>query len=259
MAWYHEDNLSTLNFVIVGNCKSGCDILQASLSAHPDIVCHGDVLHKDEAIRKAEHEDYFGESGKVPDWYLPGHLSVEQYLNNKIFDNTLHDECAVGVKIGYDLFIENDLWDYIDQKGRHGDFCLIHITRNPVDCFVAKQQDAVEFNNWGIPRYPGAGSNVRLDSDELTSFVRSHLATELKIDRLCDDRAVIDYQELLLDFRGVLQKLFEFLELKFSPACVPNLKRITDSGIQDQVGNWASLTSGLPRDVLEFVERPVLL
>ena len=91
MAWYNEDNPETLNFVIVGNQYSGHYLLQSSLAAHPEIVCHGDLLNKKESIRKTEHENYFGCSDKVPDWFQPHLLSAEQYLNNKIFDNSLND------------------------------------------------------------------------------------------------------------------------------------------------------------------------
>ena len=255
MAWYNEDNPDTLNFIVTGNHHSGYGLLQSALSAHPHMVCHGDVLHADDKIRKSEHESYFGVSGKVPDWYIPTHLSVEQYLNNKIFDNTLHEEQAVGVKVNYAVFTRHDLWDYVDQRCRHGDFCLVHVVRNPVACFVAWKQDQ---GHNGLLGPSVISSTVYVDPPELIQFVRDHVAIKLKIDHLCPDRAVVPYHELLLDFRGTLEKLFHFLELPFSPACVFNQMRVHRHSVRSRVANWTQLKTTLPSDVREFLECPSL-
>lgn len=251
MAWYNEDNPETLNFVLVGNHHSGYGLLQASLTAHPTIVCHGDVLHPDVKIRKAEHEQYFGPSGKFEDYFVPQHLSVEQYLNNKIFDNTLNGEKAVGVKINYDTFRDYDLWDFIDQRSRRGDFCVVHVRRNPVACFIARQQAL------GLD-VPFVGSPIYVDPKSLTDFCRNHIAIAMKLDRYCPDRAVVPYHELLLDFRGVLERLFAFLEIDFSPACIPNRRRIQHREIRQRVANWADLQERVPADIREFTEDPLL-
>lgn len=251
MAWYNDDNPETLNFVLTGNHHSGYGLLQASLNAHPRMVCHGDVLHPNESVRKTEHESYFNYGGKFSDYFVPQHLSVEQYLNNKIFDNTLNEEKAVGVKINYDTFRDYDLWDYIDQRSRRGDFCVVHVTRNPVACFVAKQQAL------GLD-VPFVGSAVYVDAKALTDFCRNHSAVSMKLDRYCPDRAIIPYHELLLDFRGVLERLFEFLELDFSPACIPNHRKVQRREIRYRVANWTDLQEKVPADVREFVNDPFL-
>ena len=122
MAWYNETDPTTLNFVLVGNYFAGHEILQSSLSKHPSIVCHGDVLNSDDDVRKQVHESYFGDSRHVPDWYRPDVLSAEQYLNNKIFDNQLYGEQAIGVQLHYQDIAANDMWDYLQSKCREGDF-----------------------------------------------------------------------------------------------------------------------------------------
>jgi hypothetical protein len=63
MAWYNQEKPDTMNFVVAGNYHSGYGLLQAALSAHPSVVCHGDVLHTEDKIRQIEHESYFGDSG----------------------------------------------------------------------------------------------------------------------------------------------------------------------------------------------------
>jgi hypothetical protein len=260
MAWYNEDNPETLNFMVAGNRKCGHSLLQSSLSAHPEMICHGDVLHDKEDVRKREHEEYFGDSGRVPDWYLPGYLSMEQYLNNKIFDNTLFEEKAVGVKVGYQQFVEQDLWDYTIGKCRQGDFCLVHVQRNPVACFVEllrSGEGPVESNFLRATQH-----SVTVDLPLLTEFVRNHMATAMKIDRLCDDRAVISYHELLLDFRGTVERLFEYLGIRYSSACIPNLRQVRQvrqRGIRETVSNWLQLLREAPSDVREQLEDPTLL
>ena len=257
MAWYNEDNPETLNFMVAGNAECGHDLLQASLSAHPEIICHGDVLHKAEALRKTEHEEYFGASGRVPDWYVPSYLSMEQYLNNKIFDNTLHEEQAVGVKVEYQHFIDQDLWDYTIRKCRQGDFCLVHVQRNPVACFVDYMRSEAWPHNLGPLRV--SQNSVRVDPGLLTTFVRNHLSTALKVDGLCEDRVVVNYHELVLDFRGTSEKLFKYLDIPYSSACTPNLKAIRRRDVRSAVSNWEQLQRELPSDVREHLESPTLL
>jgi hypothetical protein len=252
MAWYNDDNPETLNFMLAGNYHSGYGLLQSSLSAHPTMVCHGEVFHGSEKIRKSEHEQYFGPSGgRFADHFVPTHLSAEQYLNNKIFDNTLHGERAVGVKVAYDTLLHYDLWDYLDQKSRAGDFCLVHVSRNPVACYVSQQQAAARANAIA----PGA---CYIDPVALTEFCRRHESAALKLDRFCPDRVVIPYHELLLDFRGVLERLFAFLELEFSPACIPNRCRVQRREVRQRVSNWFELCARVPGDVREFLNDPLL-
>lgn len=257
MAWYNEDSPETLNFMVAGNAECGHDLLQASLSAHPEIICHGDVLHKAEALRKTEHEEYFGASGRVPDWYVPSYLSMEQYLTNKIFDNTLYEEQAVGVKVEYQHFIDQDLWDYTIRKCRQGDFCLVHVQRNPVACFVDYMRSGAWPHNLGPLRV--SQNSVRVDPELLTTFVRNHLSTALKVDGLCEDRVVVNYHELILDFRGTIEKLFKYLDIPYSSACTPNLKVIRRRDVRSAVSNWEQLQRELPSDVREHLESPTLL
>ena len=258
MAWYTEGQPDILNFMVVGNHHSGHDLLQASLAAHPTMMCHGDVLHEDEKVRKQEHEDYFGPSGRMPDWYLPRVISVEHYLNNKIFDNNLFREKAIGVKISYHNLVESDLWEYADQQCRRGDFCILHVTRNPIACYVdyksSQCQSVVKSVSVKI-RNPGS---IHVDHKELTEFVRDHLANELKVNRLCGDRAVIPYHELLLDFKKILQNTLRFLELPYSSACVPNMKHMDMRDIKGRISNLFQLRAELPSDVLGLLNSSTL-
>lgn len=253
MAWYNEENPSTLNYVLTGNHHSGYGMLQASLAAHPKMICHGDVLHAKESVRQAEHEQYFGPSGRLADHFMPTHISVEQYLNNKIFDNVLYGERAVGVKVNYDCLRGYDLWEYLDQKTRKGDFCLLHVDRNPVACFVAQKYREGKDSFTSHRRTP-----VFVSPEELTQFVRDHLSVGAKLSHLGTDRFVIKYHELLLDFRGVLERTLKFLNVTFSHACVPNYRQVKRLSVRSRVANWAELQFAVPKDVRELLQDPKL-
>jgi len=254
MAWYNEENPEILNFVLVGNCGSGHHFLRSSLNAHPAMVCHADLLSSDESTRKQEHEHYFGASGKFPDWYQPHILSMEQYLNNKIFDNNLHNEKAIGVCIDYQTLYDGDLWEYLDQKCRQGDFCLIHVVRNPVACFVAQNAKSNAANSIKF----GDSVNCTVNKEKLIKFVRNHIAAEMKVNQVFTDKVVLDYHELLLDFKGTIENVFSFLGIPFSSACIPNRKNKKVREVANTITNYSMLESELPLDVADFL-KPYLL
>jgi len=252
MAWFNEENPETLNYILAGNTGSGFELLRTVLAIHPDMVCHGDVLSDNGVARKQNHEDYFGDSGKVPDWFLPTCLSAEQYLNNKLFDNTRRGESAVGVQVSYWQLQKYDMWEYVINKCRQGDFCLVHVKRNPVACFI----DAKRGVNHESDQIDNLFFNI--DPAELTQFVRKHLAFELKVDRLCCDRAVILYEELIIDLRNMLKKLMKHLGVDYSPSCIPNMRMAIGRDIRSHVQNWKTLTRSLPNDVLHQLNEPTL-
>lgn len=247
MAWYNEESPETLNFILVGGRFAGHGLLQSSLAKHPSVVCHGDLLHDDEDTRQELHESYFGDSRQVPDWYQPTTMSVEQYLNNKIFDNAIHGEQAIGIQLNYHDIAANDLWDYFQNKCRHGDFCLVHVVRNPIACFLEYLQETSQFRRMFSP-----------DVVALTQFVREHKAAEAKINRAFDDRLVVAYHELLLDFQGSLAVILKYLERPFSAACVLTQTYDGEQSMRNRVDNWSQLHEELPGDVIEAMMSPTL-
>ena len=106
--------------------------------------------------------------------------------------------------------------------------------------------------------YMGSRLSVTVDPELLTDFVRKHFSVAMKINRLCDDRAIVPYHELLLDFRGTLETLFSYLGIRFSPACIPNLYRIQKRDMRDLVSNWVQLQDQLAYDVREHLDSLML-
>ena len=94
-----------LNFIVTGQLRCGASVIQTSITSHPKAVCHGDLLHSDEAVRRAAHEAYFDrcESERITEWCCPQltDLSPEQYLTSRIFDRPRYDEQAIGMRMLY--------------------------------------------------------------------------------------------------------------------------------------------------------------
>lgn len=244
MAWYNDSNEGTLNFMVIGNCFSGHQLLRDSLSRHPDVICHSNLLNRIELVRRQSHESYFGSIEKVPDWFNPQLLSAEQYLSNKIFDNNLNGESAVGVILDYEDIVDYDLWDYIDRQCKLGDFCVIHVVRNPVACYVDKMSTNAENGK--------KKKRVRIQAANLTAFVGSNVATTIKINRLCDDLAIVPYHRLVLDFKNTMTKMLQFLELEENQNCVEEGAYGSFNSVKSRIINRDDLADRLSLDVLEF-------
>ena len=243
MAWFDEDK-TNVNFMLLGNVYSGAGLMQHCLNQHLSVICHSDLLHKDEKVRKLAHENYFGDCGQAFDWFIPTQISAEQYLANKIFDNNLKEEKAIGMALNYEDIVTYDLWQFIDQMGRIGDFFLIHVVRNPIACYVAKALANTDKRT------------VMLDEQKLIKFVRSHAAYQLKIDALCEDKVVIDYTELIMDYTTVMTNLLTFMEI--DQAVVTPKLSVIKPDIRSRISNLALLRTKLPPDVLEYLNAPTL-
>ena len=222
-------------------------------------MCHADLLHEDQRRRRLNHESYFGPSNnpEVPDWCHPQLISPEQYLTTRVFDKNPFGEHAIGVKLLYSHLRINDLWEYFQDWCRKGDFCVIHVKRNPVACFVSLKQ-AQQTGVWhqdvnrrekiAVPR------PVDVKVEELVDFVRWHQAYEAKVDAMCDDRLEINYQELFLNYHDVMAGVFDFLQLAPFPDVSPGVRRLKNRNIQDRMANFHWTRLAVPHDVRQFFD-----
>lgn len=251
-----------LNFVVTGEIRSGTSVVQTALDAHSCVVCHGNLLHSDENVCRAAHESYFGPGSASPadarvDWFTAD-TNAYQYLTHSVFDRALRGESACGVRILYDRVRALDLFDLLDDRCREGDFCLIHVRRNPAACYVSLRQ-ALASGVWSLPR---AGrprqtvppSPVLLDSREMTEFVRESLATAVKIARACSDVLEVKYEDLVFDYRATMTAVLDFLEVPVVPLPLPAHRRLPNRIMSDRVVGLADLTRRLPSDVRSLLE-----
>ena len=250
-----------LNFVLTGQAGGGASILRDAIAIHPAVVCHGNLLDHDDAIRRVRHEEYFGPSGNTPDWLVNGHISGEQYITNKIFDNPLHGEKAIGLIVAYSHMYAYDLWDYFENWCRRGDFCLIQVKRNPVACFVSLK-DCDPRDVWGTrpdafragaKKIESAISPLQIDIDDLVWFVRQQAAADEKIARLCDDRLEIEYSEIILNYAAVMEEVLAFLGLP-GRIVKPPESLVEHKKQSCKMVKWSHLQDRVPADIRKYFD-----
>lgn len=248
-----------LNFVVVGQVRSGSAIVQSSLDNLSAVTCHNDLFHSDAKVRQRTHERYFGpaSSPDLPTWYMPGgETNPFQYLSRQVFDQNKHAESAIGVRLTYDQINAFQFYDLLHERCMEGDFCLIHVRRNPVSCFVSQQQAkesglyAVDIND-RTPRTPPAPLTVNLP--ELVAFVRQHEAIAGKIDACCDDTLDITYRELSRNLNNTMRRTLDFLEQSTTEPMTPASRRLPNHEMAKRIANLDELRRKAPADVREFL------
>jgi len=245
-----------LNFIMTGPVRCGASAIQSALVRHPLIACHAPLLDEHDSERRSRHESYFGPSGTTPDWLVAGHISGEQYLTNKIFDNPLYGERVIGVTVLYPHLHAHDLWDYFANWCRRGDFCVVHVKRNPVACFVALEQERREALqppgelSGASPDY----SPMQVDIESLISFVRMQAATDEKVARICDDRLEIGYSEIISDYSLVISEIFSFLNLPTGRRVRKKIVSNAQEAFENRPAHWDYLQSRVPSDVQRYFE-----
>lgn len=249
-----------LNFVVTGEVRSGASVVQTSVHSHPEATCHGDLLHPAPEMRREVHEAYFGRqhSEEEPGGFFVKHLiSAEQYLETVVFDNAMHGEDVIGVKIDYAAMRCFEMWDYMHEKGNVGDFCCVHVRRNPVACYISLKQAKQtglwyrDINDKTHYTYPTA---VDIKPRELEMFVNMQLASETSLSRACEDRLEITYKELFLNYHEVMDGVFEFLELPPFPDVSPGVRRLKNRNMLDRVGNLDLVINQLTPEVRELLD-----
>lgn len=235
-----------LNFAVIGNRGSGLGLVHRLLARHPQVVCHRDLFHPQLDVRREAYERYFGEQPADDTgafgWYSPVEISAHHFLSHRVFDRAERQERAVGLLLPYSICQHHTLWDFF--KSWSSRLCFVHVTRNPIACFVASRQ--LQQRQQGKDDYP-----LRVDVAELVSFVRQHVVASKLVSQFCCDRLVVSYRELLLDFRRVREVLLSFLDLPDLDCVLP--LECSSLPMRRRIGNYAELCRSLPEDVKEFL------
>lgn len=245
MAWFESVQRSVLNVVVIGNDCSGSGLIQHALSRHPKAVCHSSLFHPNRAVRKESHERYFGrpESENVIDWYEPASISVEHYLNNKIFDNALREESVIGVRVPCETLLRNELDAYFKQRCDAGKLSMIHVYRNPIACFIAREQRRLKTTN-----------AVYVAPQEITDYVRKHNVATLRLRDIFSDYLEFNFHEVLLDYTQAVKHVCQFLELPFTPDLVNRELMAYHRSNRYSVINWKELLTKCDAEVREQLE-----
>lgn len=248
-----------LNFIVIGEVRSGTSIVQSSLCNRAGVICHANLMHPEEKIRKSAHEAYFGlskNSCDVPEWFVEQEISPWQYINHTILDNPKRGETAIGFRLMYPEIHKWELFDLFEMRCREGDFCLIHLLRNPIACFVSLKQ-AQRSGIWSCDlkdtyelRCPGP---IFINPDELVSFCRTHLSIRSKIRASCNDCLEISYRDLFINYQSIMYKVFDFLELpENEEPAVPSCRRLRNRLLRKRITNLDNVWKDLPSDIQQL-------
>lgn len=258
--------VGTLNFAVVGAVRAGTSIVQSAICNRRGAVCHADLFHPSIEVRKDAHEAYFGlakDPKKSPEWWLPdGAMSPLQYVNHRILDNPQQGEQAVGFRIHYPMIRQLELFELFDIRCREGDFCLVHVVRNPVACFVSLKQ-AERSNVWRVdvndPPAPSPG-RISIEPGELTEYVREHMAMRQRISQCCQDQQIVQYADLLYDVQNTLRGVFRYLELEDQDEPpFPSCRRLRNRDFLSRINHFEQLRQVVPSDVRAFFDEETLV
>lgn len=239
--------------MLISPVRAGSRAVCSALNSHSKVVCHRDLLHEDLDTRVESHVTYFD----VEDYYRKEFISIESYLSHHVFDKPKYGEVAVGVTLDYPTLDTNQLWEYLAALNREGDFCVIHLKRNPIACFLSLKQaesTGVWFADLNSKPTPDELKLFKMivDHEELTDFVRTHEMNESRVDLHCSDRLELSYRELITGSRKVFDELFRFLDLTPLRSVKPATRKLQHRHVRDRISDPALLRLNLPQDVLKY-------
>jgi len=181
-----------LNVLVVSGLSAALDLLCPMLDEQPGVSC-------------------------VP--FRPQKLSLEcsaeQHLINNHFESLDNDNGTICVGLRYGDIDRCNLWEFIEQQSRLGDFCVVHVYHNPLLTAMAELQIT------DVSRLDPEGFAT------MTDYVSQCERIELKLNSSARDRVVLSYTELLLDYRRSCRRILTYLEQRYAP----NFPSVSTAGV----------------------------
>lgn len=252
-----------LNFLLIGECRSAASAVVDLLNNHGAAVCHAGLFAPSVEQRRAAHENYFGPSlPRRPAWFCTGEREHEcgkysnpyEYIEFVLAAARL-SERAVGLHMDYETIARYQLYDLISALTARGDFCVVHLVRNPVACLASREQ-AKESGYW--VSYTGESLRytpmaVLPTPHEVFEFVERSCTVRDKVAAVASDAAEIHYQDLVRHFNRVAERLFQFLELTpRRPVC--RTRRLVTMPLQNRILNFEDLRRKSPSSQRHWFE-----
>lgn len=200
----------SLNFIVVSTTKKSALGITNYLAEHPEVNWCDDI-HE---LQISPPEPYLEDTPDAtddPGKYLsflgyadPFRYSYEQLLSSRIFDNVAGDQRAAGLHLTYGEIEQQGLWEYIENKSKAGDFCVVHLRRNAIADYFELPANQQYHDATVVKRLP--------------KFCDAVSGLACKVDKFSRDRMVLTYPELLLDPSSVLHAVCYFLEISHIPS-----------------------------------------
>lgn len=248
-----------LNFALVGQQRSGLSIVSRMLNNHCTVACHENLLHVNPTIRRMNHVACFGEDDLTWPPDKEGDFSHVSMLRHGVFNLTRFGASVVGFCTTYDQIAGKQLHEAFEEWWREGSFCLIHVDRNPISCFVSLMQ-ANESGIWkNYVTRPEKNLPVYVDKDELLQFIEMHRRVRYRTLIACEDNVQLHYRDLLYHTGIVAERLCEFLQIR---PC--DLTFIAQSvygrlPMKDRILNFKTLSVSVPREIQSLFDESELV
>ena len=271
-----------VNFIVLGEIRSGAWAITSTLNTHPRLICHDQIInHPDTQKRVMAHYSYFGhdstdrpygyhkyETGPASSvWAHPYYSSktdpvwveldplLGNYIENTLFKTTVNGETHAGARISLKTVEETRIEDVIRNWGIAGTAAIIYVDRNPFDCYVSYQQ-AKQFSRWAsstkkvcIP--------VRLDVEECNAFVHKALARRDRllstIHQATGDYCLIQYR-WLFDREGMIDILADYLRIDAKGFGITDTAAIHPYPVKKRVSNYDILRTKCSSTVRELMD-----
>ena len=217
-----------MRFVLTGTQRSGLAAVSAQLDAIPGVVCHPfSLLSPDRVERRRYCLDWFGHDVCFdPEKHPPGN-----YLQHAILDDVPRDGKAIGVVLPAEYIQTRDMYEWLAEMAEQGDFCVLHVSRNPLEAWVSAQ------------RKPPV---VSLEAAALRAAVDRAESIRWKIaDASGSDFLDVPYDDVCRDIAGVARRMARYLEVtadKYQFPCPPYASECRPS---KDVADWHKLVSQL--------------
>lgn len=227
-----------MNFILIGECRSGAWPVAGLLSTQSKVVCHDrSVNHPDVWERTVSHYTYFGKRDKRRPYGISkdGHTRfphprlhsykkehwieldpvLPHYMEHTLFPNPVYHETHVGVHLTFNTIEQTQLYEAISTWARNGQIAVLLVDRNPFDCYVSYQA-ALQSGIWeGHTKRPLIP--ISIDPESCSEFVNRSLATRDRVVRsvqgIASSYFPIPYR-LLLDLETLKIKLANSLQLE---------------------------------------------
>lgn len=252
-----------LNFVVVGECRSGMSAVADIINNHGHAVCHAGLFADDAQARKQAHESYFGRSAsRKYSWFCAGDKEVEgskfshpyEYIE-EVLAGARYGEQAVGLCLPYQVVARHELYELLSDLTGRGDFCLVHVVRNPLTCLVSREQAAasgrwISYVNEPDERY--SPLPVAVDPKAAAEFIERSCVVRNKVAAAADDAVELHYDDLVGRFDRVAARLFQFLELADRrPVC--RTRRLVGLPLRCRLLNSGCLGEKLPHSMRHWL------
>jgi len=228
-------------FVIMGQERTGSNLLQMLLYSHGDVMSFGEIFNPSEEIRKKSIQIARPlELNEDPIEYLTTYLFTRYPVNIK----------AVGFRLFYS-HARDGQWQKVRDYLRGSEVRVIHLMRkNLLDRYISYQM-AMESAEWIILNQNNVNESQRLITIDSSALIKDILETKYyqeETEELFKDnpKAILFYEDLCQYPKGESERIQRFLGI--------DPKKLTPTTKKQQLKKKSSMINNYEKLKEEFID-----